>query len=157
MLVLSLKSLIVFWLVLLSAGATWAQEKSEKETFPPSSYVFQMLELFRESALMEEVWIDYIRKRSGEYLRIAEKLKSYPMLANLDFVGNAQDYSYDFLAMQAVRCDNYRSAVLAGQKADMEDPELPMLTRAFDDCVTILSSKLREALIDLKRKTRVRQ
>ena len=32
----------------------------------------------------------------------------YPMLANLDYVGKAHDYSYDFLAMQAVRCQRYR-------------------------------------------------
>ena len=63
-----------------------------------------MLTLFKTSELMEDIWVDYIQKRAAVYKETADQMDRYPFLANLDYIGKAHDYSYDFLAMQAVRC-----------------------------------------------------
>ena len=81
-----------FWLVHHTGHAEEAQI-----AFDPESYVGQMLTLFKTSELMEDIWIDYIQKRASVYRETADQMDRYPMLANLDYVGKAHDYSYDCL------------------------------------------------------------
>ena len=99
-----------FWLVYHTGHADEA-----KVTFDPESYVGQMLTLFKTSELMEDIWIDYIQKRAAVYRETADQMDRYPMLANLDYIGKAHDYSYDFLAMQAIRCQRYRELLQVSQ------------------------------------------
>ena len=131
-----------FWLVHHTGNAEEAQI-----AFDPESYVGQMLTLFKTSELMEDIWIDYIQKRAAVYRETADQMDRYPMLANLDYVGKAHDYSYDFLAMQAVRCQRYSELLQVSQ-----DPEHDFQAEAFKACVSLLYTKIREALVDLKLK-----
>ena len=136
-----------FWLVPHTGHAEEAQV-----TFDPESYVGQMLKLFKTSELMEDIWIDYIQKRAAVYRETADQMDRYPMLANLDYIGKAHDYSYDFLAMQAVRCQRYRELLQVSQDPERKDPEHDFQTEAFKACVSLLYTKIREALVDLKLK-----
>ena len=136
-----------FWLVHNTGHAEEAQV-----TFDPESYVGQMLTLFKTSELMEDIWIDYIQKRAAVYRETADQMDRYPMLANLDYVGKAHDYSYDFLAMQAVRCQRYRELLQVRQDQERTDPEHDFQAEAFKACVSLLYTKIREALVDLKLK-----
>ena len=111
-----------------------------------------MLTLFKTSELMEDIWIDYIQKRAAVYRETADQMDRYPMLANLDYVGKAHDYSYDFLAMQAVRCQRYRELLQVSQDPERKDPEHDFQAEAFKACVSLLYTKIREALVDLKLK-----
>ena len=111
-----------------------------------------MLTLFKTSELMEDIWIDYIQKRAAVYRETADQMDRYPMLANLDYVGKAHDYSYDFLAMQAVRCQRYRELLQLSQDPKRKDPEHDFQAEAFKACVSLLYTKIREALVDLKLK-----
>ena len=131
-----------FWLVHHTGHAEEAQV-----TFDSESYVGQMLTLFKTSELMEDIWIDYIQKRAAVYKETADQMDRYPMLANLDYIGKAHDYSYDFLAMQAVRCQRYSELLQVSQ-----DPEHDFQAEAFKACVSLLYTKIREALVDLKLK-----
>ena len=121
-------------------------------SFDLESYVGQMLTLFKTSELMEDIWIDYIQKRAAVYKETADQMDRYPMLANLDYIGKAHDYSYDFLAMQAVRCQRYRELLQLSQDPERKDPEHDFQTEAFKACVSLLYTKIREALVDLKLK-----
>ena len=67
-------SLNGFW---LDHNAGHAEEA--QVTFDPESYVGQMLTLFKTSELMEDIWIDYIRKRAVIYQDIASQIDRYPM------------------------------------------------------------------------------
>ena len=99
----SLKKPLICGLVLLYGLWLVHNTGHAEETqvsFDPESYVGQMLTLFKTSELMEDIWIDYIQKRAAVYRETADQMDRYPMLANLDYVGKAHDYSYDFLAMQ---------------------------------------------------------
>ena len=136
-----------FWLVHHTGHAEETQV-----TFVTESYVGQMLTLFKTSELMEDIWIDYIQKRATVYRETADQMDRYPMLANLDYVGKAHDYSYDFLAMQAVRCQRYRELLQVSQEPERKDPEHDFQAEAFKTCVTLLYTKIREALVDLKLK-----
>ena len=136
-----------FWLVHNTGHAEEAQV-----SFDPESYVGQMLMLFKTSELMEDIWIDYIQKRASVYRETADQMDRYPMLANLDYVGKAHDYSYDFLAMQAVRCQRYRELLQVSQDPERKDPEHDFQAEAFKACVSLLYTKIREALVDLKLK-----
>jgi hypothetical protein len=111
-----------------------------------------MLTLFKTSELMEDIWIDYIQKRAVVYKETADQMDRYPMLANLDYIGKAHDYSYDFLAMQAVRCQRYRELFQVSQDPERKDPEHDFQAEAFKACVSLLYTKIREALVDLKLK-----
>ena len=126
------------------------QGKEVRSAFDKNSYVGQMLTLFKTSELMEDIWIDYIRKRAVIYQEIADKMDRYPMLANMDYLGKAHDYSYDFLAMQAVRCQRYRDLLQVGSDLEKKDPEYEFQSEAFKTCVSLLYTKIREALVDLK-------
>ena len=110
-----------------------------------------MLVLFKASELMDEEWINYIRERAAIYREVVEQLDRYPLLANLEFLGKSQDYAYDFLAMQAVRCERYRK-LLSNRVDSKNEPEHEFQLRAFENCVKILYTKIREALVDLKLK-----
>jgi hypothetical protein len=134
-----------FWLVHHTGHAEEAQV-----TFDPESYVGQMLTLFKTSELMEDIWIDYIQKRAAVYRETADQMDRYPMLANLDYIGKAHDYSYDFLAMQAVRCQRYRELLQVSQGPERKDPEHDFHAEAFQACVSLLYTKIRKALVDLK-------
>ena len=136
-----------FWLVHHTGHAEEAQI-----AFDPESYVGQMLTLFKTSELMEDIWIDYIQKRASVYRETADQMDRYPMLANLDYIGKAHDYSYDFLAMQAVRCQRYRELLQLSQDPERKDPEYDFQAEAFKACVSLLYTKIREALVDLKLK-----
>ena len=136
-----------FWLVHHTGHAEEAQV-----SFDPKSYVGQMLKLFKTSELMEDIWIDYIQKRASVYRETADQMDRYPMLANLDYLGKAHDYSYDFLAMQAVRCQRYRDLLQVSQDPERKDPEHDFQTEAFNACVSLLYTKIRQALVDLKLK-----
>ena len=136
-----------FWLIHHTGHAEETQV-----TFDPESYVGQMLTLFKTSELMEDIWIDYIQKRAIVYRETADQMDRYPMLANLDYVGKAHDYSYDFLAMQAVRCQRYRELLQLSQDPERKDPEHDFQAEAFKACVSLLYTKIREALVDLKLK-----
>jgi len=136
-----------FWLIHHTGHAEETQV-----TFDPESYVGQMLTLFKTSELMEDIWIDYIQKRASVYRETADQMDRYPMLANLDYIGKAHDYSYDFLAMQAVRCQRYRELLQVSQDPERKDPEHDFQTEAFKACVSLLYTKIREALVDLKLK-----
>ena len=136
-----------FWLVHHTGHAEEAQVN-----FDPESYVGQMLTLFKTSELMEDIWIDYIQKRAAVYKETADQMDRYPMLANLDYIGKAHDYSYDFLAMQAVRCQRYRELLQLSQDPVRKDPEHDFQAEAFKTCVSLLYNKIREALVDLKLK-----
>ncbi|MEC8150773.1 MAG: hypothetical protein VX092_11090, partial [SAR324 cluster bacterium] len=92
------------------------------------------------------------QKRAAVYRETADQMDRYPMLANLDYVGKAHDYSYDFLAMQAVRCQRYRELLQLSQGLERKDPEHDFQAKAFKACVSLLYSKIREALVDLKLK-----
>ena len=120
--------------------------------FDSESYVGQMLTLFKTSELMEDIWIDYIQKRAVVYQETADQMDRYPMLANLDYIGKAHEYSYDFLAMQAVRCQRYRDLLQVGTDLKKKDPEYEFQSEAFKTCVSLLYTKIREALVDLKLK-----
>ena len=120
-----------FWLVHHTGHAEEAQV-----TFDPESYAGQMLTLFKTSKLMEDIWIDYIQKRAVVYRETADQMDRYPMLANLDYVGKAHDYSYDFLAMQAVRCQRYRELLQLSQDPERKDPEHDLQADAFKACVS---------------------
>ena len=133
-----------------------AVEQQERNQHSNGKYVTQMLVLFKASELMDEEWIDYIRDRAAIYREVVEQLDRYPLLGNLEFLGNAQDYAYDFLAMQAVRCERY-SELLSSREDSKNEPELEFQLRAFENCVSILYTKIREALVDLKLKSIDRQ
>ena len=133
-----------------------AVEQQERSQHSNGNYVTQMLVLFKASELMDEEWIDYIRDRAAIYREVVEQLDRYPLLANLEFLGNAQDYAYDFLAMQAVRCERYRE-LLSSREDSKNEPEHEFQLRAFENCVSILYTKIREALVDLKLKSADRQ
>ena len=120
--------------------------------FDSESYVGQMLLFFKTSELMEDIWIDYIQKRAAVYRETADQMDRYPMLANLDYIGKAHEYSYDFLAMQAVRCQRYRDLLQVGTDLKKKDPEYEFQSEAFKTCVSLLYTKIREALVDLKLK-----
>ena len=128
-----------------------AIERQERSPHSTGNYVTQMLLLFKASELMDEEWIDYIRERATLYREVVKQLDRYPLLANLEFLGNAQDYAYDFLAMQAVRCERYRE-LLSSREDSKNEPEHGFQLRAFENCVSILYTKIHEALVDLKLK-----
>ena len=128
-----------------------AVEQQERSQHSNGNYVTQMLVLFKASELMDEEWIDYIRDRAAIYREVVEQLDRYPLLANLEFLGNAQDYAYDFLAMQAVRCERYRELLISREDSKKE-PEHEFQLRAFENCVSILYTKIHEALVDIKLK-----
>ena len=128
-----------------------AVEQQERSEHSNGNYVTQMLVLFKASELMDEEWINYIRERAAIYKEVVEQLDRYPLLANLEFLGNAQDYAYDFLAMQAVRCERYRE-LLSSRKESKNEPEQEFQIRAFENCVSILYTKIREAMVELKLK-----
>ena len=129
-----------------------AVEKKDQSTIDNGNYVTQMLVLFKASELMDDEWVDYIRQKAFSYREVVEQLDRYPLLSNLEFLGNAQDYAYDFLAMQAVRCERYRYLITQRMNSKIE-PEHAFQLRAFENCVTILFTKIREALVDLKLKS----
>ena len=78
------------------------------------------------------------------------------MLANMEFLGIAKDYAYDFLAMQVVRCERYRE-LLSSREDSKKEPEHEFQLRAFGNCVSILYTKIHESLVDLKLKSIDRQ
>ena len=150
-----MQSKLIYGLILLYCIFLLAPSLHGKEapsSLDQESYVGQMLTLFKTSELMEDIWIDYIQKRAAVYRETADQMDRYPMLANLDYIGKAHEYSYDFLAMQAVRCQRYRDLLQVGTDLKKKDPEYEFQSEAFKTCVSLLYTKIREALVDLKLK-----
>ena len=148
--------LVAFTCMIGFVSSLKAEEKRIASSFQSESYVNQMLFFFKASELMNEEWINYIRERATIYQEIARHFDRFPFLANLEYVGRAKEYAYDFLAMQAVRCERYRE-LLSSRANSKNEPEHEFQLRAFENCVSILYTRIREALVDLKLKGTDRQ
>ena len=147
-----LQPVLLMVFLLLTASVLKAHEAPDTVNFPQGTYVSQLITLLKATKLMQEIWIDYIIKRAGFYHETLQQLDRYPMLANLEYVGKARNYSYDFLAMQAVLCERYRNLLLKQQQEAYKDPEHEFHIQAFKNCVSLLYTKINETLVDLELK-----